>query len=189
MMLCQSPHYKGMETWKAIPDYEGLYEVSDMGRVRSVDRVVESSKRGAQKLKGQIITSFLTPEGYFKVNLCKDGISKNFKVHKLVKNSFHGPTPKGLDVLHGKDGKKCNKLSNLEFGTKQQNNGPDKVRDGTDNRGENHPHAKLTETDVRSIKKLLNTGWIQKDIAKIFGVTDTCISRIKCGKGWAHLDR
>ena len=177
-----------METWKPIPEYEGLYEVSDMGRVRSLDRVVKHARYGPQALKGRILSLRTGGDGYLMVSLYKDGESKTTKVHKLVKNTFHGPNPEGLNVLHGKRGQKCNELSNLEFGTQKQNSGPDKVRDGTLARGEKNGRAKLTEVDVKMIKHQLKAGWNQEDIAKIFGVTRQTISNIKCAKSWAHLD-
>jgi hypothetical protein len=178
-----------METWKPIANYEGFYEVSDMGRVRSVDRVIKHPKGGDMIKKGHVLKQNLDTTGRFHVTLFKDGKGETRQVHKLVKNTFHGPTPEGLIVRHGKRRHKCNELSNLEFGTYSQNNGLDRKRDGTLLRGEKHPLAKLTETDVRSIRRLLKAGWPQKDIAKIFGVTRYAITDIKRGKSWSHLDR
>jgi predicted XRE-type DNA-binding protein len=140
-------------------------------------------------LKGCILKPSTSQRGYLMVHLSKDGKSIPKTIHKLVKTTFHGPTPEGLNVLHGDKGQKCNELSNLEFGTQEKNNGPDKVRDGTDNRGEKSVRAKLNNAQARIIKKLLKSdSMMQREIAEIFGVTEYIIADIKRGKSWKYLE-
>jgi predicted XRE-type DNA-binding protein len=177
------------EEWRAIPGYKGFYEVSNLGRVRSLDRFVPAKKGGQQKCEGRMLCLCVDSGGYLVVNLWKYGKQKTKTIHKLVKNTFHGPTPEGLNVLHGNKGQKCNELSNLEFGTREKNHGPDRVRDGTDNRGEKSVRAKLNNAQARIIKKLLKSDCMKnREIAKIFGVTDCTIADIKRGKSWVHLE-
>lgn len=101
------------ETWKAVVGYEGLYEVSDLGNVRSLN-YYRSGK--VKELKPAIC------RGYYHVQLCKDRKKKHYYVHKLVATSFIGPIPKGMVVNHLNENKLDNRLENLEICTVTQNN-------------------------------------------------------------------
>jgi predicted XRE-type DNA-binding protein len=94
-----------------------------------------------------------------------------------------------MQGLHGKRGHTCNEITNLYYGTHADNMGPDRVRDGTDNRGEKSAHAKLSNAQARIVKKLLKSNSLrQKEIAEIFQVSETAISDIKTGRTWVHLE-
>ena len=93
-----------METWKAVVGFEGLYEVSDIGRVRSL-------KYGKQR----IMKPVKTHNGYLRVTLCRDGNHKKMKVHRLVAQAFI-PNPNHLSTVNHKDEDKTNNAaSNLEW--------------------------------------------------------------------------
>jgi len=177
-----------LEEWKPIEGYEGFYEVSNLGRVRSVDRVVERKDGKYKKCKGVLFKPGLQNKGYLYVNLAKEGKYKTYLVHRLVAVAFLGQPPEGHVVCHGPKGKQCNKVSNLSWGTIQQNNGTDRLRDGTDNRGEKCGTAKLNEMQVRVIRRLIESeSMLLKEIAEIFGVDRSTISSIKSGRRWSHL--
>ena len=102
-----------METWKDISGYEGIYEVSDLGRVRSLVQ--------RNRWKPGILKPGKTHGGYLQVLLCKDGKSKNMKVHRLVAEAFI-PNPNNLETVNHKDEDKTNNsASNLEWMTRKDN--------------------------------------------------------------------
>lgn len=175
------------EEWRPVVGYEGLYEVSSLGQVRSLDRMVKHSKAKKRFCKGKLLKACLGVRGYFVVVLNKQGKAIQFPVHRLVAVTFLGQSPENCVVCHGSKGKLCNELTNLSWGTYEQNNGPDKVRDGTDNRGEKCGSAKLNSMQVNVIRHLLESkSMTQKEIAAIFGVRPQQISRINTGKRWQH---
>lgn len=111
------------ENWLPIPGFEGLYEVSDVGRVRSVNRLVKHRCDGLKRLRGKMIAQRpgLKASGHLKVILYRDGKGHPLWVHRLVLEAFVGPCPDGLMALHADDDPKNNTLSNLSWGTRSQN--------------------------------------------------------------------
>lgn len=111
------------ERWISIPDYEGLYEVSDLGRVRSLDRaIVESTTGQVQHRRGKLLA--LSPDvrdGYVLVTLCRSGQRWCVHVHALVLRAFVSDRPAGKECRHGNDDKTDNRLANLSWGTRSQN--------------------------------------------------------------------
>ena len=109
-----------MEIWKEIKNYEGLYEISNTGKVRSLTRVKQFG-RGYRTFEGKEIKLQQDKDGYFKVNLSKDGVKKRFFVHRLVAMNFIENID-SLPVVNHKDGdKQNNNVSNLEWATHSEN--------------------------------------------------------------------
>lgn len=119
------------EQWKDIPEWEGNYQASDLGRIRSLDRVVQG-RWGKQLVKGQLLlpNSRSTSCRYLAVALHVNGIQTTISVHKLVALTWIGPCPKGQQIRHGRLGFLENSVSNLLYGTPLEQEG-DKRRDGT----------------------------------------------------------
>lgn len=107
------------EVWKDIVGYEGLYKVSNLGRVKSLDRIV-THKNGRKRLfKGKLITPFKNE--YFMVVLSKNGKKSSSNIHRLVAQAFI-PNPNNLpEVNHIDENKSNNKVSNLEWCTSKYN--------------------------------------------------------------------
>jgi predicted XRE-type DNA-binding protein len=187
-----------IERWLPVRGYEGLYDVSDLGRVRSLDRIVMSRNRWgpiAKHLRGQTLAQRTDYYGYQVVRLYRDGYGKWIRVHRLVGEAFLGPRQPGMDTRHGPGGQQANGVAEICYGTRAENE-QDKIRDGTfrHGRGSAVPrtrrassrdgNAKLTQAIAEEIRERYRTGARQADLAALFGVTQPCISQIVLGKTW-----
>lgn len=106
-----------VEEWRAVRDFEGLYEVSSLGRVRSVDRwkKYKGSDTKQARVNGRILCQDKTAAGYYLVTLCRDGVHYHCSVHRLVAEAFV-PNPDNLPQVNHKDECKTNNTpSNLEW--------------------------------------------------------------------------
>lgn len=112
-----------MEIWKDVVGYEGLYQVSNKGNVRSVDRYVPHKIFGKKFCKGCLIIPHITNAGYYRVNLSKGNKYTSYDIHRLVAIAFLGVSEaSNLEVNHIDENKLNNDVSNLEWVTKSQNN-------------------------------------------------------------------
>lgn len=113
------------EVWKDIPGYEGKYQASDEGNIRSVaKRLRFVSKKGNEswrQTQPKIIAQQTINSGYNIVHLHSDNLRRAVTVHALVAGSFLGPRPEGLDVNHKNANKTDNRLANLEYVTRTKN--------------------------------------------------------------------
>jgi hypothetical protein len=177
------------ETWRPIPWAPG-YEVSDMGRVRSLDREVavtankgETRGRSAHvcQRKGRVLRLGIGRYASAVV------AGRCCLVHRLVAEAFIGPCPEGHIVRHGPGGPLDNRLENLSYGTPAQNNGADRLRDGTLPRGARSGSSRLTELQVVAIKRRSAAGESRASLGREFGVTSASISQIALGRSWGWL--
>jgi hypothetical protein len=106
-----------MEIWKDIPGYEGMYQVSNLGNVKSLSRVLRN-KYNTFVSKEKLLTPKIASTKYYFVKLCKNG-EKSFAVHRLVMMAFSGVSD--LDVNHKDLNKLNNNLENLEYCTRKEN--------------------------------------------------------------------
>lgn len=114
------------ESWRTVPEYAGFYEVSDRGRVRSLDHLDDHGQRRT----GRILRSRSLPYGHQQVCLSSHGKVSRFLVHRLVLMSFVGPAPVGTVACHNDGNPTNNALSNLRWDTQSENN-RDAVHHGT----------------------------------------------------------
>ena len=174
-------NYKGDDTmkeeWKDIEDFEGAYQISNLGRVKSL-----GGWRGTAKRKEKIRTIHSTHDGYAKVRLQHQGKDKTMRVHRLVAKAFI-PNPKNMDTVNHIDGnKKNNKVSNLEWVDRtEQMIHAYKLGLKTSRVGTQNSNAKLTDDQVREIRK--NYVPYSKEygtvaLAKKYGVTNRVIGLI-----------
>lgn len=128
-----------IEEWRPVVGWEGLYEVSDQGRVRSLDRHLTVRSRWGQMMpqtyRGQLMTiSDAHAGGYCTVKLTRDGKGSMHYVHRLVLEAFVGPRPDGMEACHNSGDPADNRPGNLRWDT-TTGNMADKVRHGTNGEG------------------------------------------------------
>ena len=156
-----------LEVWKDIAGYEGLYQVSDMGRVRSCKRMVKHSKGGLKVVNSRVLKPGYT-HGYPHVILCTCGKIKRFSVHRLVAIAFID-NPLNLPEVNHIDGNRDNpKLSNLEWCTSTQNKYHAKNSLGVDYRTAAKRNKKIIRSDGKAFVSI-------NDAAKESGVSRGCI--------------
>ena len=174
------------EIWKPIPGWDG-YEVSDLGRVRSMARIVTriDSRLGLvrQPVHERIRKPAQHPDGHLTMSLCQDGAQRTMQVHQLVLISFVGDPEPGQECRHLDGDPANNALYNLRWGTSAENSA-DSIRHGTSNIGERHGLAKLTDADVIAIRASARTN---RELAEIHSVGKTTVSNIRLRKSWAHV--
>jgi hypothetical protein len=175
------------ETWKPVAGYEGSYEVSDRGNVRSVDRLVHFSDGRVRRYKSQARTHHTDNFGYKKVTLKVNGASWRAHIHVLVAEAFIGPRPDGMVVCHCDGDHLNNRPGNLRYDT-VQGNIDDTERHGTRAKGERQGAAILTADRVKAIRALRGK-LTQQDIADRFGTSKTNVCNIQRGNRWQHLDK
>jgi hypothetical protein len=167
------------EEWRAVPGYEGWYEVSSMGNMRRVGPI-----------KGRPVCRELRPatsgREYKHVGLRKGGSKKVFNVHRLVAIAFLGPPPTPKHQINHIDGNKLNNnVSNLEWVTSAENEAH-AARMGLKARGSENGAAKLTESDIPAIRALKGHE-PHRVTATRYGVSEVAISLIQLGKTWKHI--
>lgn len=168
------------EIWRPVVGYEGHYEVSDLGRVRSVDRELVSHfgrRLYRRTYKGHILTPSLVAGRRWIVALSRPPARPHsYSVHLLVLLAFVGPRPAGCYGCRLDGDVNNNRLTNLTWR-------PEKSMP----KGERHHAAKLTEQQVQSIRRQWALGEQPKELAQRFGVTPATIYWIASGKTWAHV--
>lgn len=160
------------EIWLDIAGYEGAYQVSDLGSVRSKNRILKGSPGS---------------NGYLTVGLHKGTSQKTFPIHFLVAQAFLGSRPSGLQINHINAVKSDNRLVNLEYCTPSKNRAHSFAIGNESTAGEQSKVAKLCNRDILEIRYLSKAGHMQKDIAKTFGITQSNVSLICSNKRWGHM--
>jgi hypothetical protein len=178
------------EEWTGIPGYMGAYCVSTLGRVRSLDRVVQ---RGdfAMALRGKVLKVSLGAVGYGIVSLYTTGKVRKEYVHRLVAQAFLGPIPDAFYVHHLNYDKVDNRLENLAVVSPGRNEA-DAYQSGKKvaARGMRHPSAVLTDAVVRAIRIDHTRGSRTaggRALARKYGVSKSTIQRALDGRTWAHV--
>lgn len=182
------------ETWRTVPGYEGHYEVSIDGRVRSLDRQILRADGKPLTVRGRIMKTAVSGRGYSRLTLVKDGVQWRAGVHQVVARAWL-PAPRrrigarrGEFVVNHKDGNKLNNhATNLEYITADANVRHARAAGVLSAKGAKNNKAKLTEDDVRAIRERYSLGEVQTSLAAAFKVNQTTISLIVRRKGWEHV--
>ena len=176
-----------IENWIPVKGYEGFYEVSDHGRVKSLSRYVRCHTDSKRLHKGKILENIIPPDRYYKALLCRNGETKQVYIHTLVCEAFIGPRPKNSHCMHLDGDKKNNHISNLRYGSPSCN-AAFMIDDGTVSRGVKRYNAKLDEVKVREIRKLAKKGISHRLIAEQYGIgrRTACAIALKQNWGWVR---
>lgn len=184
--------YDTTEEWRPVVGFEGRYEVSSFGRVRSTLTRVQPDKGARWIAGGKARTLTLKPNrtGYLRAALY-NGITeghRRYLVHHLVLEAFVGPRPERMDGCHNDDDRTNNRIDNLKWGTPEQN-WEDRKRNGRSfpAQGESHGMAKLTTEQVLAIRKRSEQGWTNPEIAQDTGLNYTNVWQIVTRRTWKHL--
>jgi hypothetical protein len=179
-----------IEIWKDVPNYEGLYMVSNFGRIKSLPRTYTSGYGRITHNPEKLMALPKINSGYLCVGLSKYGVKKTFTVQDVVALAFI-PNPDNLPEVNHKFGnKEDNRPSQLEWSTRSGNlkHAYDTgLKVVTHTKGEGNGRAILNEMQVRQIKRRMRDGERNNSIAKSFGVGKHVIAFIKANKTWAHV--
>ena len=167
------------ENWLPVPGYEGSYEVSDCGRVRSYLRPPGIAR---------VLTPVSRKLGHQYVALTRNGTTKTLAVHRLVLLAFVGPPPPRHITGHWDGNPANNHIGNLNWITYAQNEA-DRHRHGRVPFGELNCNAKLTADQVRDIRRRHQEGSAHRKLAREFKMSRPTISSIVNGLTWRHVDQ
>jgi len=172
-----------IEEWRPVVGYGGVYEVSNLGRVRSLDRWVRVNS-GRRRTGVRYFSPAQTGKNKKYKRVLLRNPDKQRPVHQLVLEAFVGPRPENCQVRHLDGDPSNNRLDNLAWGTKAENEA-DKIKHGTLLCGTANPSSKLTDADVLAIRA---SNKRQIDLAQTYGVSQAVISAVRLRKIWKHVD-
>jgi hypothetical protein len=158
------------EFWRPVSGYEGYYEVSNFGRVRSVARTIDG-RWGKTVRQGCLLMLHRANSRYVKVTLCKDGVMSQMQVHRLVLDNFVGAAPEGFECDHIDYDVTNNALTNLRWLSKIDNN----------NR---RRHVKLNLALAKDIVNRHMLGGKISELAKEFNISDRHVYQVVSGRRW-----
>lgn len=178
-----------LEEWRDIEGYEGVYQVSNQGRVRGLDRMVRG-RRAPRIARGRVLRPGTTDRDYLMVSLCREGKCASKRVNRLVLLAFVDPVPGKPECNHIDTVKANNRAGNLEWSTRKENmrhayaNGlvPRPAQDG-----ERNNNSKLTASIVQEMRELYATGkHTQKQLGLQFGISSSHVSDVLRGRRWPN---
>lgn len=175
------------EEWRPVVGQEGAYEVSSLGRVRSLDRAMvqrlgsgrNPDRLVTRRMKGRLLSLSRTAGRYLGFRL---GLGGNVLVQTLVAAAFIGPRPPGLMVLHGDGDGHHNAATNLRYGDGSDNT-EDSRRHGTMIKGEAVTWSKLTTPKASAIRALRGT-FTQPDLAAVFQISRSVVQGVQERRKW-----
>lgn len=168
------------EQWKDICDFEGLYQISNHGRVRNVTHTILQKNGRYRTIYSRIMTLHHGSNNDYKmIHLHKNNEIFTFLVHRLVASHFISPIPDNMVINH-KDGNKCNNhVNNLEIVTQQENIDHSMTTGLFHFSGEEHYRAKITNAQAEEIRKRYQVGGIsQSKLGKLYGLTQNSVFKI-----------
>lgn len=180
-----------MEIWKEIRGYDGLYQISNWGRVKSLERIDNNN----HPIKEKILTPQKNKYGYYKIILSKNGKQKSFQIHRLVYETFVGEIPDGMQCNHINEIKTDNRLENLNlmspkensnWGTRNERIGETKkgmkLSEETKNKMKNHPNKSKIILQIDLNGNIIADFPSLCEVERQFGYERASVSRCCLGK-------
>jgi len=179
------------EKWLPVAGWADVYQISSMGRIRSIDRTIEFLRAGElrkSRLPGKILTPAMSVYGYRFVVLSEQPHRKQIKtIHIIVCEAFHGPKPDvSFEVAHLNGIRDDNRPENLRWVSPMENQAHRKLH-GTHLEGESAPWSRLNDEKVREIRRLAASGMQLRDISKQVGVPKSNTWTVVHRKSWRHV--
>ena len=175
---------ENQEVWKDVINYEGIYQVSNLGRLKSLSRYIKHWRGGFLNSKEMIKKPFKSKSGYLITELSKNSSKSKFLIHRLVAEAFI-PNPEGKPQVNHINGIKTdNRVENLEWNTRSENIKHADSKGLRNLKGVNNANAKLSEKEVIEIRQSENS---IDALASNYNVGTTCIKRILNKKTWKHI--
>lgn len=175
-----------VEEWRPVIGFEDLYQVSNLGRVRSIATFLNQYSNIVPRQSPCLLKLHIDRTGYFTVCLYRNGTQANRRIHRLVLESFVGPRPDGCEGAHLDGSSTNNNMRNLAWVTPTENNWH-KLTHGTHLYGEHHPSAKLNSEQVGMIRSLRQSGLSIAVLGQRYGVLPALISQICLRQIWKRL--
>ncbi len=168
------------ETWKDVVGYEGRYQVSSMGRIKSFPNKTRNGERILKNLLSGNVP-------YYYIDLVKDAKTHRKTIHRIVAEAFI-PNPENKPQVNHIDGdKRNNRFDNLEWNTRSENQ-LHSIRTGLRTaKGVKNSQAKLDEVGVKVIREAIAAGYPRKEIAKYFNISQPTLCDIYKRRSWAHV--
>lgn len=180
------------EEWREVPGYEGFYEVSNTGRVRSLDRITHQIRNGKvlpRKRKGKMLSLVVYSTGYENVRLCgADRVQTTLGVHRVVAQSFI-PNPDNKRFVNHIDGNpRNNRLDNLEWTTPLENTRHAISIGLVNNKGISNPAAKYPEHKIAFAKALAGLRlWSDRLVGEYLGMPREVVKDARSGRNWRSV--
>lgn len=174
-------YMENVEQWKLIPDTNGFYEASDLGRIRRVPGVVSNGPNGSTKwIPSTILSEKEKRNGYMEVCVRPaPQVRRMIYVHRAVYSAFNGPIQPGFEIHHKDAVKSNNHLTNLELVTPAQNKYYNAI---TGKQGRT-----LTPETARKIRELRKSGLRICEISKLLSISHSAASHVAHNRVWRHV--
>ena len=178
----------GNEIWKDIPEFNGFYQASNLGRIKSVARFRKGKNGSLAPVKERILKAKLVC-GYYQVCLCKQSIKKTCLVHRLVWETFNGTIPEGYEINHLDERPINNALSNLNLVTHRENLnwGTRNERAGKVLKNRKDKSKLVLQYDLQDnfVKEYASTHQVERELGFSNGtISECCNGKVKTAYGY-----
>lgn len=172
-----------VEEWRDVKA-NNLYQVSNLGRVRR-SKPRSDGKPGGLRI-GKILKASKDGGGYKQVGLTRNNVRKSHHIHRLVAEAFLGPRPERADVNHKNGIKIDNRVENLEYCSRKENQ-RHAVKIGIQKVGSARHNSRFTEAEVLQMRQMAHGGQLYATIARRFDVNPRMVRKICIGEAWKHV--